>query len=163
MQREEERMRREEEELAKQEYQQPANEFADEPSMPDAIDENIEQKNEPPVEKVEEVIIPSKNEETEVNNVNIIYKVQVLARMMPLPNYSDYFSKEYKLENVIEEKYDAYGKSYYQYTIAAGGDGTLKDALKLKREIVKKGVSDAWIVGYKGKDRVIPPNESIVH
>jgi hypothetical protein len=107
---------------------------------------------EPVVE--ESQTLPVVSEETQAVDDVITYRVQVLALNSPLQNKS--FSG--KFNNLVEEKFDIYGKTYYQYTVKGG---TLKDAVKLKKELISKGVSDAWIVGYKGAQRVIP-DEKIV-
>lgn|GEM_PF-4636833 len=92
-------------------------------------------------------------------DTGISYRVQVLARRSPLPNYSDYFSRTFNLTNVVEGKYEIKGRIMYQYTI--GENLTFRDARELKNEIIRKGILDAWIVGYRGEQRVIPSGENV--
>lgn len=66
-----------------------------------------------------------------------------------------YFSR-YGLERVAEEKYNVHGRIFYQYTVEGG---TLGRAVRLRKEIASRGIEDAWVVGYRGRKRVIPGGE----
>lgn len=98
--------------------------------------------------------------EIPARQVEMTYKVQVLARRSPLCEFAAYFSKTYGIDDIEEHKFEISGSIYYQYVTAA--DLRLSEAVRLRNEYIGKGISDAWIVGYKGAERVLPPGEKLL-
>ena len=127
-----------------------------------------EPENDPcPVETEHVVEVPVSAPVTEpavneipARQVEMTYKVQVLARRSPLCEFAAYFSKTYGIDDIEEHKFEISGSIYYQYVTVA--DLRLSEAVRLRNEYIGKGISDAWIVGYKGAERVLPPGEKLL-
>ncbi|GAP72433.1 hypothetical protein SAMD00024442_31_22 [Candidatus Symbiothrix dinenymphae] len=106
------------------------------------------------VETVPEVVVPPAPEHNDT-----VYRVQVLARKdTPLADYANYFRENYQLDDIVEEKYSVNGNIYYQY-VCTKECTTKAEARKWRLEVTARGVSTAWSILYKGKDRILPKGE----
>jgi hypothetical protein len=76
------------------------------------------------------------------------YRIQLLARITPLPDYSYYFSTEHNIENIIEDRVVIRGELFYIYT--TGKYATHQEANRaLKGFFERHGITQAWIVEYQ--------------
>ena len=79
------------------------------------------------------------------------YKVQILMRTQNVP--VDNLPEKYRMDNVLIERYNTGGITYYKYVVPAE---SLQEAFAIKRQMNNRGIADAWIAVYESGGRIRP-------
>jgi N-acetylmuramoyl-L-alanine amidase len=129
---------------ALQEYKNQAENKSTEPQkneVPVAIDQEPEVKS----SKNDKVAAPDPVSKSEVNSDAVSYRVQFAM-------FPDAKPIDFKQFNGIDDVKMYFHGGSYKYT--SGEFNTIEEASQLRRELIAKGYKDAFIVAFKGNDRI---------
>lgn len=102
--------------------------------------------NPPATEKIETEV----ETETEEDENNLIYRIQIGAYSKGLPEYVDRLYKKLSVLRKIDHYTDDRGVTVY----TVGEVNNFDDALKLQAQIRQEGVKDAFVVAYNNGKRI---------